>query len=46
MVPHCGFDLHLRATDYNLIDSSTPDTEDLLRGLSNSVTEGFIPKRL
>lgn len=41
----CLQESSVRASDYNLIDSSTPDTEDLLRGLSNSVTEDFLPKR-
>lgn len=29
-----------------LIDTGKPDTEDLIRGLNNSITEDFLPRRL
>lgn len=35
-----------RASDSNLIDTGKPDTEDLIRGLNNSITEDFLPRRL
>lgn len=29
-----------------LIDTGKPDMEDLIRGLNNSITEDFLPRRL